>query len=220
MTDLRLKAVYDAASYLLVKNGYANTQVSQIAKKANIATGSIYNLFSGKKSILHFVLMSTFVEDYLYGEITLPIKEVDTELIIEQLSRVVNPLFDIIEDINSQGVPVLSFDDMLSHLFDFTAKYHVAFSIINDNRSVLIEVENKYSNYVNRLYAVVEKKLLHYIECGEVREIEYPELHMRNIFEGITWWAMYLPYQAPEKKVSVAKAKEIALDILKHAYMY
>lgn len=219
MADQRLKEVYAAASFLLTKQGYTNTQVSQIAKKANIATGTIYNLFTGKKSILHFVLMSSFDKHYLDGDITLPVKEVDTELIIQHLSQIVDKLFLQIERKAKNGEPVQSFADMLSTLFDCTASYHVAFSIINDNRSALLEVEEKYRQYVNHLYKVIEENLLYYIERGEVRKVELPRLHIRNILEGISWWAMYLPYQEPSMTVPVYVAKDIALDILKHAYL-
>lgn len=219
MADQRLKTVYDAASFLLIKQGYVNTQVSQIAKKANIATGTIYNLFTGKKSILDFVLLSTFDKHYLDGDIILPVKEVDSELIIQHLSQIAEKLFLKIERRTKDGEPLQSFVDMLSLVFDCTASYHVAFSIINDNRSVLVEVEKKYRQYVDHLCKVIEENLLYYIERGEVRKVELPGLHIRNIIEGITWWAMDLPYQEPGMTVPVSKAKGIALDILKHAYM-
>ncbi len=219
MANQRLKAVYAAASFLFIKKGYANTQVSQIAEQANIATGTIYNLFKGKKSILHFVLVCTFDKNYLNGDIKLPIKEIDTELIIQNLSQIVEELFLKIEKRTEDGEPVQSFADLLSTLFDYVANYHVAFSIINDNRPVLYEIEEKYRQYVNHLYKVIEENLLHYIKKGEVRNVELPKLHIRNILEGITWWGMYLPYQAPDMNLPVSKTKDIALDILKHAYM-
>ena len=219
MADQRLKDVYTAASFLLTKQGYANTRILQIAKKAKIATGTIYNLFTGKKSILHFVLMATFDKHYFDGDILLPIKEVEIELIIDHLSQIVEPLFVKMEERREDGELVQSFLDMLSTLFDCAASYHVAFTIIDKDRSGLYEVEEKYRQFVNKLYEIFEKNLLYYIKRREVRKIDLPSLHIRNIFEGITWWAMYLPYQEPDIKLSVNKAKEIALDILKHAYM-
>lgn len=219
MIDNRLQAVYDSASFLFVSKGYTNTQVSQIAERANIATGTIYNLFSGKKSILHFVLLCSFDKHYLDGDIVLPVKEVTNELIIQHLSQIVEELFSIIDRKTKDGEPVQTFDEMFSTAFDYAASYNVAFNIINDNRSVLFEVEKVYRDFVNRLYSLFEENLLHYINRGEVRKVELPKLHIRNIIEGITWWSMYLPYQAPDIDVPVHKAKEIALDILKHSYL-
>lgn len=219
MADQRLKDVYIAASFLFVKKGYTNTQVSQIAEEAKIATGTFYNLFSGKKSILHFVLLCTFNQHYLDGDITLPVKEVDNESIIYHLSQILNDVYEKIVRKTKDGEPVLGFADMLSILFDYSASYQVAFNIINDNRLVLEEVEKRYRQFVNDLYKVIEENLMFYIERGEVRKIELLGLHIRNILEGITWWSMCLPYKTDSMNIPVHKAKDIALDILKHAYL-
>jgi len=219
MADQRLKEVYDAASFLFIKKGYLNTQVSEVANRAGIATGTIYNLFSGKKALLHFVILATFDKDYMNGDISLPIKEVEDELIIKKLCEILDQLFSQIERKTEDGEPAQSFIDLLSVIFDYAANYQVAFNLINDNWNVLQKIEERYRQYVNRLYDLLEKKLEYYIKQGEVREIEEPGLHLRNIFEGITWWSMYIPYQHPEKKIPITQAKRIALNILEHAYL-
>lgn len=218
MNDQRLIAVYDAASYLFVKKGYDSTQVSQIAERANIGTGTVYNLFSGKKSILHFVLLSTFDKDYLQKDITLPFKEVEKSVIIDHLNRIIGEVFQKLEGGSDRGKKI-SFTEMLSVIFDYAASYQVAFNIINDNKSALEDAEEVYRASVSRLYKVIKEKLEDFIKQGEVREIEMLELHIRNILEGITWWSMYLPYQSPDRPLPVEKAREIAIDVLKHAYL-
>lgn len=219
MADKRLNAVYEAASFLFVRKGYANTQVSEIAEKANIATGTIYNLFAGKKAILHFVLLCSFDKHYLDREISLPIKEVDDELIIQHLCQIVEKLFSKIEEKTKDGEPALSFVDMFSTAFDCAASYNVGFNIISYNISALEEVKKVYMKFSYRVHEIFEENLLYYIKRGEVRKVELPELHIRNILEGITWWSMYLPYQVPDINVPVDKAKEIAVDIIKNAYL-
>lgn len=216
MTDRRLRAVYDAASSLFVSRGYAGTQVSEIAERAGIATGSVYNLFASKAAILHFVLLGTLDTQYLDRDIPLPMAEAEHEAISGHLARVAEGLFSRIEssDAGSQ-----SFADMLSILFNYAADYQVAFNIINDSRSGLCDIQLQYRRHVERLHHVVLTRLLGHIERGEVRPVEMPELHIRNILEGIIWWAMYLPHQAPGLELTPSKAKRIALDVLKHAYM-
>src|SRR5690554_5838497 len=105
MADQRLKEVYDAASFLFIKKGYLNTQVSEVANRAGIATGTIYNLFSGKKALLHFVILATFDKDYMNGDISLPIKEVEDELIIKKLCEILDQLFSQIERKTEDGEP-------------------------------------------------------------------------------------------------------------------
>jgi len=213
----RLRIIYDAASKLLVTKGYASTQVSQIAEEASVATGTIYNVFSGKKAILHFVLMSTMDKEYLQRDVTLPIQEIETSLIIRLLTTIAEDLFVKIGKTKDGQIP--PFTLMLSILFDYIANYHVAFTIINENREALPDIKAMYGQHVDRLYKVIEKNLIMYIERGEVRNIELPALHIRNIIEELVWWGMYLPYKVPDANIPVSQAKRIALDILSHAYL-
>lgn len=219
MEDARLNAVYHAASYLFVQKGFDHTQVSEIAKMSNIATGTVYNLFAGKKALVHFVLLATMDKEYLKHDIVTPVKEVNHEILASHLNRIVEGLFSQISVKDARGNPAISLMDLLSKVYDYASDYQVAFNIINENKEVLPELEAIYRSYVNNLYELLKNNLNYYIEVKEVRDIEMPELHIRNILEGITWWAMYLPYQNISQKVSEEKAKEIAMDTLKHTYL-
>ena len=217
MADPRLKAVYEAAGYLFVKKGYANTQVSQIAERANIGTGTVYNLFSGKKAILHFVIMSTFQKDHLEGDITLPIQEIDEEILLNELTTIAEKLFFELE-VKYEGEPVLNFSKMISTLIDYTANYQVAFNIINDQGKVFKNLGDRYATSVSRLYGIMQANLKGYIKRGEVRKIEHPDLHVGNILDTIVWWSMDIPY-ASGAKLFREEAKKIAMDVLNHAYL-
>jgi AcrR family transcriptional regulator len=217
--DQRLRAIYDAASNLFLTRGYANTQVSQIAEAANVATGTIYNLFQSKGAILTFVLMVTLDKNYLDEDMPLPVKEASTGTLVRHLAATTERVLRNLDARGQDNEPANSFIEMLSILFDDAAEYHVAFNIINRNGDVLGEVADVYRQAVDRLYHVVERNLLYYIARGEVREVDYPSLHIYNILESIVWWAMQVPYQVPQANISVAKAKEIALDVLTHAYL-
>ena len=182
-----------------------------------MATGTIYNLFSGKKSILHFVLLSTFDQEYLKNDVTLPVKEVEISLLRKYLQKHANDLFSKIEFVNKKMN--ISFLEMISLIFDNTSLYHVAYNLINYNNDVLGELSEDYGGYVRKLHKCILTNMMYYIEQGEVRQIELPFLHIQNIVEGITWWSMSIPYQELQIEIPVEKAKEILLDILKHAYL-
>lgn len=61
----KYKQIIDAAVEVIAENGYHNSQVSKIAKKANVADGTIYLYFKNKEDILISVFnekMGHFIE--------------------------------------------------------------------------------------------------------------------------------------------------------------
>ncbi len=227
MFDPRLEAVYQAAAYLFASQGYAATQVSQIAKRADIATGTVYNLFAGKKAILHFVVLANLDPKAFEDGPTLPLQEMPDMAIKDKLAPIVERLFHRLHALGDDGIPVLSFRQTLEELFDDVYRYNRAFSIINDNPEALPEAAGKYRSAVDSLYELLDRNLRLYMQAGQVRSIRYPHLHIRNIIEGITWWAIYLPlrlgfldaWNREASELSPDEAKAIAVDVLCHAYL-
>lgn len=210
MSDQRIAAVQEAAIKLFIRQGYGPTQVSQIAAAAGIATGSVYHLFSGKQALFQYILLETLSPgqagaDLPYGEI--PLKDIDAAL-----ERVIEDLFVKLNTYDG-------FEDLISVLFDSTARYQAAFNIINDNPQPAGILYDRYTAAVARLYALFSQRIERAIDKGQMRRIEYPALHIRNILETIVWWAMKLPHLEGSGPVNTEKAKEIALDILTHAYL-
>lgn len=219
MADPRLTAVYEAASFLFIRQSYERTQVSDIARQAGVATGTIYNLFAGKKAILHFVLLCTLDKAYLGNDLLLPVQEVEHGLIIRHLSRVAEDLLGQLEARGKNGDLSLSFSQTMTLTLDYAADYQVAFNIINDNRAVLADVREVYQGFVKRLYNVIEENLNRGIARGEVRDVDFPSLHIRSVMDHIIWWSMHMPYAVPDTAITPAEAKAVAMDILHHAYL-
>ena len=55
-TQLRRKQIIDAAMELFDQNGYSNTKISDITKKAGISKGLTYRYFTSKEEIVTAVL--------------------------------------------------------------------------------------------------------------------------------------------------------------------
>ncbi len=56
------RKILDAAFELISRNGYESTSVSQIAHKANVSKGLIYNYFNSKEDVLQSLVISAFEE--------------------------------------------------------------------------------------------------------------------------------------------------------------
>ena len=121
MADSRLHDIYFHAGRLFNTKRYANTKVSEIAKAADVATGTIYNLFTSKKAILTFVIHASLDRDYLNGDIELPIEETDMRLLLELYTHMMNRMGCILQITDSDGNINKSFSQMIIELFDFHA---------------------------------------------------------------------------------------------------
>jgi AcrR family transcriptional regulator len=54
--------ILDAAFKLMAQNGYEGTSISQIARKAGVSKGLIYNYFDSKEDLLRALINSAFYE--------------------------------------------------------------------------------------------------------------------------------------------------------------
>ena len=56
------KKIMDAAFELVAKQGYESTSISQIARKAGVAKGLVYNYFESKEELLNSLVQRAFSE--------------------------------------------------------------------------------------------------------------------------------------------------------------
>ena len=57
------KKILDAAFELMAKNGYESTSISQIAKRAGVSKGLMYNYFESKEDLLKTLIDGAFVAE-------------------------------------------------------------------------------------------------------------------------------------------------------------
>jgi AcrR family transcriptional regulator len=95
-TKNTIKRILDAASWVFGKHGYANATMPMIAKKAGVATSTVYfNCTGGKKDILLSILLerlwrvvNTYIEERIKGtEDALTQLELIAETFIELLLK-------------------------------------------------------------------------------------------------------------------------------------
>ncbi|MEO6832195.1 MAG: TetR/AcrR family transcriptional regulator [Chitinophagaceae bacterium] len=57
-----IQNIANAAAKLFIEVGYLNVTIAQIAKRANISKGLLYNYFSGKEELLEHIIDQTLLE--------------------------------------------------------------------------------------------------------------------------------------------------------------
>ncbi|MEZ4721055.1 MAG: helix-turn-helix domain-containing protein [Flavobacteriales bacterium] len=86
----RRAEILDAALHVFADEGYHNSSVSQIAKKAGISKGLMYNYFESKESVLKALLLDLF--DYAMHELKLDLAD---EMNDERMREVIRLSVDI-----------------------------------------------------------------------------------------------------------------------------
>lgn len=220
LRDNRLYDIVDAAGRLFVLKGYNQTQISDIAKAAGIATGSIYNLFASKKAIFQFVLASIFDESFFNEERTFPIAEIDMRVLeMKIIARSELSMKDIFPQLTGEDENASSFRDVLSKAFDFISKYGTGLLIFERNTSGWQDLCEVYFQRRRTFIQAFEDCVERYIQKGEIRHLDQPQHHTRLIIETLSWWGMHVKYTYSDICVEAADAKKVVMDALTHAYI-
>jgi AcrR family transcriptional regulator len=219
MADPRLQSIYFAAGRLFNTKRYANTKVSEIAAAADIATGTVYNLFTSKKAILTFVIRASLEDGYLQGDISLPIPETDQALLTELFEQALQRFYNLLAITNEKGVIQKSFVQMVSDIFDMCADSLLATNNIEHNQDILWGLAKVFFPARDRFFQLIEQNIKLYMNSGEIRQLEYPQVHLQSIVDVLTWWAMNAYIAMPDVSIPRETAKKIAVDLLAHAYL-
>jgi len=119
--ELTRAAIVTAAHHLFITQGYHGTSMRQIAQKAGIALGGIYNHFSGKEDIFQAV----FVDNHPYLEMIPAIEAAQGDTIEEFVRDAANQMMDSIyhhpDFINLMFIEIVEFKSAHVHkLFETT----------------------------------------------------------------------------------------------------
>lgn len=218
MEKAKLISLLDVSAMQFLKKGYKQTQVSDIAKDASIATGSIYNYFEGKRALFDCTICYLFDLNWSYDEITFPFKEISHEDIWQDyIKKSFEFYYSRLYDIYNCENPFIEFIDAI-------------FSMLNTHwRGILILerdtiswplLSKEYSEGRSEFIGYTEKAFIELMKKGYVNEIDESQVswHVRFIIESISWWGMHRKYMNEEQFDNDDKAKDIVIEVITRAY--
>lgn len=215
----RMKDIADAATRLFLRQGYAKTQISHIAKAVGVSVGTIYLDFAGKKEIMHFILKSTVDPGFADREFERPL----TDDLFAGLDGEIMALFeqsgnDFAAHLQSGGAGY-DFETLISDAFDILSRYAVGCLFIEKNQFDFPALARSYLTYRRQFFDTMLGCIRIFIEQGTVRPLEHLELSTTLIIEMLSWWAMDIRYTSFEtKEISADLAKQICMDNIIAAY--
>ncbi len=214
----RIQAIADAATRLFLRQGYAKTQISHIAKAVGVSVGTIYLDFTGKKEILHFILKRTVNPAFSEQELERPITDdLFTGLESELMEAFQNSARDFGRHLENMGE--YKFETLISDAFDLLSRYAVGCLFIEKNSYDFKNLAGHYQRYRKQFFDTMVRYMEAFIEQGAVRPLEHLELSTTLIIEILSWWAMDIRYTSFEtREISKDLAKQICMDNIISAY--
>ena len=218
MANIRLEKIYQEAGRLFDKKGYPNTKMAEIAKAAGIAVGTMYSTFTGKDSVLSFVIYATLNNNYLSNEFILPIAPVEPAKLIAALQSVLDSFETTLCITDKTENITKDFSALMEELFDLFADYLLAFTIIEKNSDTLKELSGEYLPRTAAYYSELEHHLQLYMERGYIRKLTNLSSHVLFLTNTLTWWALNSNLSLPNKPIPRNVAKETCIGIIQRAY--
>lgn len=215
----RVREIADAATYLFLRQGYAKTQISHIAKAVGVSVGTIYLDFAGKKEIMHFILKCTLDPLFIERELERPV----TDDLFTGLEDEIVALFE--KTGNDFAVHLqddmagYDFEMLISDAFDLLSRYAAGCLFIEKNQYDFKKLSQYYKAYRKQFFDTMTRYIRGFMERGTVRPLEHVELSVTLMIELLSWWAMDVRYTSFEiKDISADLAKKICMDNLVTAY--
>ncbi len=182
--EMRLRSeekILDAALELFATNGYKNTSISEIAKKADISKGLMYNYFASKQALLRAIVTKAITEghnlvQHAMEDYASPILELE-HLVLDTFEHVKNnfQFWKLLTSLSHQQDIMASVQDLVAE----EKKWSVQKGI--ELFTKLKAPNPRQSAFL--LGAAMDGIMLHYIHMGD----EYPIDEMaKNLIETFT----------------------------------
>ena len=210
--------VLDAAADAFAERGFVRTRMAEVATRAQVATGSLYNVASSKEALFAAV----FVPRHQRAELELPLPDPGLEqmqdVIATRLLEATRlPLHeqalgrDRAEDISAE------LRALLVERFDSMAGSWRQIAAVERTAADLPAVFDAFYNEGRRAFlASLAQYLRSRAEAGQLRLGAEAELVARFVVEAVAFWA-YHRHQDPTLQVSEDQAREVCVSTLEAA---
>lgn len=163
----KYQQIIEAAMEVIAKNGYHASQVSKIAKKANVADGTIYLYFKNKEDILISVFR-------------------------ERMGQFIDKIVKSIDEKGSSSEKLLTLIQM--HYLQLTESPFLATVTQLELRQSKPELRHEINKVLKSYLDVIDSIIQQGIEEKEFRDDIHPRLIRQMIFgtidESVTTWVM------------------------------
>jgi len=220
----RITQLLDCAALVFMKRGYKQTKMSDVAKEASVAPGTLYLYFEGKEALFYVVMQRALLAEAFSMPGEFPISTLSQDAILgfirEEFLKKREELDLLNKAIETEGIvdPKQELNDIINELYTVISHMRVAIRLIE--RSALewpalfsLHFRENRRHIVEKLSTYLEKR----IHEGYFRPVPHIPTAARAIVENIAWFAMHRHYSPDSEMITDSRAKEVVLHLLTYA---
>jgi AcrR family transcriptional regulator len=218
----RLTEIAEAAVRVFTRSGYRRAQMSDVAKEAGVAPGTLYLYVESKEALFELALRRALGEALPASELPLPAPEKGAllEEIARRLARNATlPKLATALERPSPGDARAEFQAIVLELYDAIDRYHRALSLVDRSAPDWPELARIF--YAQTRLRVVEQ-LAAYLERriaeGELPEVPDPATAARLILETTAFFAMHRHNDPDAASITDEAARATVLHALANAF--
>ncbi|MGO9120996.1 MAG: TetR/AcrR family transcriptional regulator [Desulfomonilaceae bacterium] len=220
----QLEKIVESAIRVFSARGYRQAQMSQIAREAGIAPGTLYLYFEGKESLFNFLLRYIFSNEQDLDAISVPIESTSWDFgIASGKDTFVSSKYTAFIDNAVRKGEVTDvheeFEKIIRNLFSAMATYRHGITILLQSSLDWPELADFYVSIIKDLHKTVEVYLDKRIHQGLFRKIPNVSASARFILDTIAWFAVHRHRAMYQTVVSEKVAEETVVDALVHAFI-
>lgn len=220
MEDTRLKNVFNSASNLFINQGFSDTKMKDIAQKAGISVGSLYDLFQNKDTLLQFIFEVTLDSNVLTSAHQFPIEMKSTTNLMEQTSST----YEIISEKITHNLlqnESYTLSEFVNDLFTVFEKYGQYFLILESNPDINSDLTKLYKTYRENLYHNLAIYLSKELQNKHLRQNVQPQNDAMIIIDLVFWWSTHKKYdsfESAKNNYSLVSMQKSISNLLSNGY--
>ena len=221
----RMEKIVTAASKCFWANGYRQTQMADIAKEAAVSAGSIYNYFSGKEALFHFLIRveSLQLPPEQWPEIPIPAPKPRATLkLLEEESRKI-VIVDALEAAIARDEcpdPSAELEAIVRQFFEKNCRYRALLTLVERSVADWPELANVLrKNFSTPTRSKLKEYLDKRISQGLFRQVPDTYASARLITTLVNWFAKQRPYSLDPNRISRETAEETVVHSILHTFI-
>lgn len=215
----RLLAIIDAATEVFAQQGFAATQMVDVARAAGVSVGTLYNYVAGKEALLLLCAERPF-SDITKGR-TFPVPTPDRAELLVRLAETLDEHVRVAALERALEAPAepdriaAQLGDVVGDLFDLLASTRVGADAME--RSALDAPD-----LAELFYVRVRVRLLDQLVrcCRQIDAVAplpapvAPDVAARFILETVTWWARHRHRDPAPPEIDDTHARAVAVSLV------